>query len=72
MIDALNRHFKVRVEKNLSVFLQFYKLHLLRTSVSTLIGKHKIHLEEHGAIKNKFQMGYKVSYPSDSSYRKAK
>ena len=34
-------------------------MHLLRTSVSTLIGKHKIHLEEHGAIKNKFQMGDK-------------
>ena len=68
MIDALNRHFKVRVEKNLSAFLQFYKLHLLRTSVSTLIGKHTIHLEEHGAIK--FQMGDKVSNPCDGSYRK--
>ena len=72
MIDALNRHFKVRVEKNLSAFLRFCKLHLLRTSVSTLIGKHKIHLEEHGAIKNKFQMGDKVSNPRDGSYRKAK
>lgn len=54
------------------LFCGFCKLHLLRTSVSTLIGKHKIHLEEHGAIKNKFQMGDKVSNPRDGSYRKTK
>ena len=29
-------------------------------------------MEEHGAIKNKFQMGDKVSNPRDGSYRKAK
>lgn len=72
MIDALNRHFKVKVEYNLSAFLQFCKLHLLRKSVRTLIGKHKIHFEEHDAIKNKLQMDNKVSNPRDGSYRKAK
>ena len=52
------------------LFCGFFKLHLLRTSASTLIGKHKTHLEEHGAVKNKFQMGDKVSNPCDGSYRK--